>query len=374
MDPAQFQQMMQMLHEQQAAQNQNLLAAMQQVQQQAQQQAQQAQQQAQQQLQQAAAAVAVAAPAAAAAPAHAAHRGKIPAASNYSGSASTLDSWLREMQQQFDWYQYAAADQVAMAAAQLRGAALDWWAGQLSAAEQTTLRASFAAFETALRGRFQPVNRAQTARLALDSLRQGAKQPVADYISAFRRLLVPVPDMSEADKVHRFVQGLRGPVQQHLIVQGVDTLDKAITMAARVGTLGLFAAASSAAAAAGHGAGGDPMDLNALGLDSIEGLEQEETDGSTTPQAPDAAVMRAELHKMHQQLLAALQQQRASGGAGKRAPFGRGERHTPRVPGLTPQQVRERMDGGLCFVCGKEGHRKYDCPQGQGKPQHKSGN
>ena len=61
MDPAQFQQMMQMLHEQQAAQNQNLLAAMQQVQQQAQQQAQQAQQQAQQQLQQAAAAVAVAA-------------------------------------------------------------------------------------------------------------------------------------------------------------------------------------------------------------------------------------------------------------------------------------------------------------------------
>ena len=76
---------------------------------------------------------------------------------------------------------------------------------------------------------------------------------MADYISVFRRLLVPVPDMSEADKVKRFVQGLRGSVQQHLIVQGVDTLDKAFVMAARVGTLGLFAAASGPSCSPSYG-------------------------------------------------------------------------------------------------------------------------
>ena len=109
----------------------------------------------------AAAAAAQAAPAA-----QHARRAKIPAASNFAGTASLLDGWLREMKQQFDWYQYTAdAEQVAMAAAQLRGVALDWWSA-LSAAEQAALRVTFTAFETALRGRFQPVNSAQTARLA----------------------------------------------------------------------------------------------------------------------------------------------------------------------------------------------------------------
>ena len=124
-------------------------------------------------------------------------------------------------------------------------------------------------------------------------------------------------------------------------------------MAAHVGSLGLFAAASSAAAAA---AGGDAVDLN-----SIEGLEQE-TDSSDT--APDAPITRAELHNMQKQLLSAMQQQR--GGPSKRAPFGRGDRGA-RVPGLSAQQVRERLDGGLCFACGQPGHRKQDCPHNKSK-------
>jgi hypothetical protein len=70
---------------------------------------------------------------------------------------------------------------------------------------------------------------------------------------------------------------------------------------------------------------------------------------------------------MQRQLLNAMQQQRSGNGAGnrdgKRAPFGRGSRGPPRIPGLSPQQVRERMDAGLCFLCGEAGHRKYGCPE-----------
>ena len=98
------------------------------------------------------------------------------------------------------------------------------------------------------------------------------------------------------------------------------------------------------------------MDLNALASDGagIEGLERE-NDGSDAPS--DAPVTRAELHKMQKLLLAAMQHQR--GGPSKRAPS-------------SAQQVRERLDGGLCFVCGEAGHRKFDCPQNKSKNQ--SGN
>jgi hypothetical protein len=317
----------------------------------------QLQQQAQQ-LQQHQQAAAAAAAAAAVAPSPAARRVKIPAASNYAGSPSMLDGWLREMRQQFDWYQISAdTEQVSMAAAQLRSTALDWWCAQLSTAEQASLKTSFVQFEMALRSRFQPVNSAQTARLALDSLRQGSKQSVHDYTSAFRRLLVSVPDMSEADKVHRFVQGLRGAAQTQLIVHGADTLDKAIAMAARVGSLAQYAASSAAVA------GSTPMELAAMLRPGDSG------DADASDDDANAPVTRGEW----KQLLAAMQQRHSSPSQGaKRAPFGRGSRGAPRVSGLTAAQVRERLDSGLCFVCGEAGHRKYDCPQNKSK--EKSGN
>lgn len=300
-----------------------------------------------------AAAAAAAAASAAATP----RRAKIPTAANFSGSAATLDNWLREMRQQFAWYQYSAdAEQVAMATAQLRHQALDWW-DALPAAEKATLAASFPAFEQALRARFQPINSAKMARHSLDGLRQGPKQSVHDYTSAFRRLLTPLPDMSEADRVHCYTRGLRSALQMRLIEHDPVALDDAISLATRLGSLSVLAASSAS--------DGSAMDLSALGLNAIEGLEQQTGDGDDDAAAP---VTRAEF----KQLLAAMQQQRGAGAAaanrgGKRAPFGRGGRGAPRVQGLSEQEVRKRLDDGLCFLCGEAGHRKYDCPQNDRK-------
>jgi hypothetical protein len=311
-------------------------------------------------------------------------RTKIPAASNYAGSAHTLDNWLREMEQQFDWYGYNShAERVAMAAAQLRGSALDWWHA-LSPDEKQPLRESFADFEQALRKRFQPVDSAKSARLALDQLAQGARQSVHDYTAHFRRLLTAVPSMSADDRVHRYVQGLRPAVRSLLLLQDVKTLDEAIASAARIGSLSQYA--SHASSSTGASTAG-PMDLSstvmrdlcALAGTGISGGGEDDpsaTDAGDAAPSDAAPVTRAELRQMHQQLLHAMQSQRRgeagrSSGRGGR-PSGRG---APRVSGLSEQQVRERLDAGTCFACGKPGHRKADCPTaGKGDSKQQSGN
>lgn len=314
-----------------------------------------------------------------AAAARAPPRTKIPAASNYAGSAHSLDNWLREMEQQFDWYGYNShAERVAMAAAQLRGTALDWWHA-LSQQEKQPLRASFADFEQALRKRFQPVDSAKTARLALDQLSQSAKQSVHDYTAQFRRLLTAVPSMSADDRVHRYVQGLRPAVRSLLLLQDVKTLDEAISSAARIGSLSQYASHASSTSSSTAG----PMDLSVMqdlcaltgAAHADPGREDDSGDGDAAP--PDSApVTRAELRQMHQQLLHAMQSQRR-GDAGHRS--GRGGRSSgrgmPRVSGLSEQQVRERLDAGACFACGKSGHRKADCPTaGKADGKQQSGN
>jgi len=314
----------------------------------------------------AAAAAAARAPAAAAA-SDVRRATKIAAPSNFSGSALSLDSWLRELQQQFDWYRYNDdADRVALAGAHLRSSALDWW-HSLSEELRAPLADDYAAFVAALRGRFQPVNSAQAARIGLDALRQSSKQSVHDYISAFNRLLTAVPSMAEEDRLHRFTTGLRADVQREVVLKKPATLSAAIDIATRVGSLTLLAA--STAAAASHSAASSysssAMDVNALDLNAVEGLEPG-SDGA--PAAASAApVSRAEFQQLmaqHRQMLHAMQQQRGGasrdGGRGGRAQTGR--RPPLRVAGLSAQQVRQRLDAGLCFNCGEAGHQSRNCP------------
>lgn len=303
------------------------------------------------------------------------YRPKIKPPSNYAGSALALDSWMREMTQQFTWYRITSnTERVAMACAHLSGAALDWW-WSLSATEQAPLAASESQFVAALRARFQPVNSAQTARLALDRLQQGSRQSVHDYTVNFRRLLSDVPDMCDADRLHRYVQGLQPRIQQRLLENGVDTLDKAIAMAARVGSLSQFAAAAAGNSGhpsyPAHGGRSDAMDLSAIGLEGVEGLELEDTAEGTamlTSPSPSStgAVSRAELRQLmqeqHRSLLAAMQQRRSGPTRGGRQVGGERPSGRRRVE-LTEEQMAEYREAGKCFTCGQPGHTSRGCLQ-----------
>jgi hypothetical protein len=288
------------------------------------------------------------------------HLPRIAPPSSYAGeSGAALDNWLRELEQQFSWYQLTTdADRTRLAAAHLRSTALDWWSS-LEPAAALALAASWAQFEAALRARFQPVNSAQTARRQLDELRQGPRQSVHDYISAFRRILTAAKSMGEDDRVHCFVRGLRPAIATQLRIHGVGKLDDAIAMAARVGTLGEMAGPAAAPhyGSAAASAGSAPMELDALA--AIEGLERETGEaGEQAATSSAAPITQAQF----QQLLNAMREQRGRG-AGKPAGFDPRDRRLPKVAGLTPAQVKEHMDNGKCFGCGSKEHMSRSCPK-----------
>lgn len=149
-------------------------------------------------------------------------------------------------------------------------------------------------------------------------------------------------------------------------VQGIATLEQAIAMATRIGGLREMQAGAAfappAAASSSSAPGSAPMDLdalNAMGLENVEGLEAETA--SAAPAVSDVAALRNEMRQM----LNAMREERRSnnrgGGAGSAS--SRPPRSLPRVPHLTPEQVKEYMDAGKCFGCGSTEHSARGCPK-----------
>ena len=302
-----------------------------------------------------AAAVAASAPPAAApaaaAPFAAARAARLPPPALFEGASAKLDEFIADIEQQVAWYTLPAGDIVRFAGGFMRGAARDW---------HTTLApqpADWASLVLALRARFQPVNSAESARAKLLALSQG-KQSVNDYIDAFRRLLVRVPTMSDDDRFHQFRRGLRPAIALQIDMQGITTLDAAITRAAQIGGR----LENAQAASSGSNSGSVPMEL-----DNIEGLEG---DTNATNNA-DAPVTQSQFKL----LLAAMQDNRRGGrgagtGSGSGNSGGGNNRHhggrsygLPRMPHLTEDQVKEYMAAGKCFGCGATDHTSRGCPK-----------
>lgn len=282
-------------------------------------------------------------------------RPRLPAPSAYEGAASRLDDWKAELQQQFEYYGTpVGVEQLRFATAFLKGAARDWWQN-LALPRPTDMDALIAA----LRREFQPVTTADTARAKLRALSQG-KASVHDYVVSFRRLLVSLPDMGEADRLFQFLHGLKPTIAAQLRMQGVTKLDEAIEKATRVGAANeIFGINASVSPSVSSTA---PMELDATMLNNVEGLEQE-TGSSSQSTGGNSTVTRAEL----QQMLNAMREQRVGRRGGFSQRGGRegqpNARRLPQIEHLSPQQVREYMAANKCFGCGSTEHLSRQCPR-----------
>ena len=276
-------------------------------------------------------------------------RPRLPAPAAYEGKATSLDKWVADLQQQFEWYGITVdADRMRFATGFLDGSARDWWTAIAPAARPT----AFSDFVAALRKRFQPVTSAETARAKLAVLQQG-KSSIHDYVSAFRQLLVAVPSMGEDDRLFQFTRGLRPSIATQLRVHGVASVDAAIEMATRVGSLGELAGLSNARGvtpASAAAVGADDMQL-----DNIEGLDSETSsaEGSTAP------VTQAQLMA----LINAMKSERGSNRSKGVKPTGAKDVTAAIAKRfkLTPEQVREHFDKGQCFNCDGTGHSSRAC-------------
>ena len=285
-----------------------------------------------------------------------AERPRLPPPKKFDGRAHALDAWVTECLQQFEWYDMADdAARVKFAIAFMEGAAYDWW--QHMQPTERPLLSTFTLLVGALRQRFQPVTTADSARAAITVLTQG-KSTVHAYTMAFRRLLTPLDDMSEADRLFHFLRGLKPSIATTVRTHGVATLDNAISMAARVGSQGEFAAIANGGVGAASGAA--PMDLDALL--AVEGLEQE-TDGSASSTSTSVAHQFQELLAYMKSMRGRRQPSSSSSSSSKR--MARDSEGRVKYGNLSREEIDSRFASNACFHCNKPGHRAAQCRSAQ---------
>ena len=126
------------------------------------------------------------------------------------------------------------------------------------------------------------MDNATSARVKLHALRQVPGAAGAqDYITAFRRIFVPIKNMSEDDQLFIFLNGLQEKYRMHLRINNVTTRAAAEAMVIRYSSVSTPIMAAHASAAASSSA---PMetnhvyddDLGSLDAASMESMSKEE--------------------------------------------------------------------------------------------------
>jgi len=295
---------------------------------------------------------------------------KIASPSKFAGTmGNAVDDWIKEILQQFNYYGVAKfpdeATLIRFAVAHLTGAALMWWSTLADNANVITWKD----FEARLHGRFRPVQAAMLARQKLGQLRMRPQHKVAAYVNVFLNVLNPIADMSDADQVHHFVNGLLPRIAEKVWPYHPKTLKEAIDQAVTQEAMLDFGRSAVGGAPAYMATGGHtssahsstvPMDISNVSLgaevDAFMSKDSYELNPNPTPVMSGLEVLAATLSTMNDRINALSE---GSSSSSSRDSF----RRAPRIPGLTAEKVKERRLKGECFKCGEKGHMKNECPK-----------
>ncbi|KAL2248758.1 UNVERIFIED_CONTAM: hypothetical protein Sindi_2349500 [Sesamum indicum] len=155
---------------------------------------------------------------------------RIPEPKAYSGErdAKEVENFLFDMEQYF-----LAADvrdearKVATATMYLTGDAKLWWRTKFAEIQAHQIQLdTWALLREAIREQFFPENVEYNARRALRKLEHTGS--VREYVKAFSALMLNIRDMSEADKLFTFMEGLKQWARNELQRQRVTDLSSAI--------------------------------------------------------------------------------------------------------------------------------------------------
>jgi hypothetical protein len=293
-------------------------------------------------------------------------------------ASSVVDDWISEMIQQFDYYRTSDAEKVRLAVANFQGPAATWWRTEPALIISEASGSLWKEFLLRLYARYRPIHAAQTARRHLDLLRQKAGQSVNTYCNSFQTILTAIDDMSQADQVHHFINGLQPALMTKVMEKHVTTLRDAIDAAVSLEGIIGFArhsgggtAGNSSAYTGYRGQFGSstasantssPMEISHVATSDDEGNGESDSVGTAaaaTGTVPSMDVFLSRIGAMMDQRINALSQGSSSS---SHKPW---IRNSNRVPGMKPGEIDRLMREHKCFRCKQPGHFKNECPQAQ---------
>ena len=156
---------------------------------------------------------------------------KVEKPANYDGDkGQDLDTWLFQVREHLDLATIPATGHVAYAASLLRGNAALWWR---EACEAQHRPATWDDFCRVIREQFRPEDYGRRGRDELATMWQYTRESVADFVYRFRATCLRVPDLSEVEKLDRFVRALVQEVRLQVELRGPNNFHEAAMFAER---------------------------------------------------------------------------------------------------------------------------------------------
>ena len=78
-----------------------------------------------------------------------------------------------------------------------------------------------------LRDQFRPEDYGRCGRDELATMRQFGRESVADFVFGFRATCLKIPDLSEAEKLDRFVRALSQEIRLQVALRGPQNFHEA---------------------------------------------------------------------------------------------------------------------------------------------------
>ena len=245
---------------------------------------------------------------------------KVEKPANYDGDkGQDLDTWLFQVREHLDLATIPAAGHVAYAASLLRGNAALWWR---EACEAHHRPATWDDFCRVIREQFRPEDYGRRGRDELATMRQYARESVADFVYRFRATCLRVSDLSEAEKLDRFVRALVQEVRLQVELRGPNNFHEAAMFAERA----------------------DAVITRVAGHDAQKAAKQKQKWGYSQRQP---IPMKPSVEHSAQ-----------SSGGPEPMELGTTSRRT-----LSRAEYEKLRAERACFICKKTGHIARNCPQ-----------
>lgn len=292
---------------------------------------------------------------------------KVPPIPSFSGAVGFgVDSWLRNLQKHFGFYGSATfpddASRIRLAVMYLEGPAMDWWEHE----PRKDQIVDWDEFVDRLHSRFRPMQAATVARHRLANLKQTGS--ASAYANIFQKELTPITDMSAADKIFFFRQGLKPALAQKVLEKNPSSLHQAMDIAITADAN--FRGAVMLSGTRSYNGRGAPSGEVPMDLSHIAAEDKDEEFTMPTfhfDESESAPSLPASFMREYQEMKAAIQkltiQQSISAVVGHHAKGGKkGGKKASRVPNISPEEFKHCWDNHLCLNCKKPGHIAPNCP------------